>query len=111
MLNEFDSIIRLNIKALRERSGVTQDQAGRLLGVTFQQFQKYESGKNRISAGKLPILARAFGVSVAAFYRGTLEGFAIKECSKLDSRGAKAFSAIKEDDIKEGLIAFMYTMH
>lgn len=111
MLNGFDEVIRLNIRALRERSGITQEQAGRLLGVTFQQFQKYECGKNRISAGKLPILAKAFGVNVAAFFQGTLEGFAMKECSKIDSRGAKAFSTVKEDDMKEGLIALMYTMH
>jgi transcriptional regulator with XRE-family HTH domain len=38
--------------------------------VTFQQIQKYEKGKNRISAGRLFAIAGLFGVPVSAFFDG-----------------------------------------
>lgn len=41
---------------------------GDLVGVTFQQLQKYEDGVNRISAGRLARIAAAHGVPVTAFY-------------------------------------------
>ena len=34
---------------------MTQESLGELLGVTFQQIQKYESGRNRVSAARLEI--------------------------------------------------------
>ena len=32
---------------------VSQEKLGKALGITFQQVQKYESGKNRITIGRL----------------------------------------------------------
>ena len=39
-----------------------------LLGITFQQIQKYESGTNRISASRLWDFSRILGVNVQFFY-------------------------------------------
>ena len=33
--------------------GMSQERLGELLGLTFQQVQKYEKGVNRIGAGRL----------------------------------------------------------
>jgi transcriptional regulator with XRE-family HTH domain len=51
--------------------GMSQERLGALLGLTFQQIQKYEKGANRISAGRLFELARIFNVPVASFYKDT----------------------------------------
>lgn len=40
------------------------------MGVTFQQVQKYESGSNRISMGRLTRIAKLFGVSVPYLLEG-----------------------------------------
>ena len=40
------------------------------VGVTFQQVQKYENGKNRISASRLSQIARTLQVSVSFFFEG-----------------------------------------
>lgn len=48
--------------------GLSQETLASLLGVTFQQIQKYESGANRVGASRLYDLARALGVSVDYFY-------------------------------------------
>jgi len=60
-------------KKLRERRallGVSQDKLGKLDGVTFQQIQKYEVGKNRIGAGRLWRLAKILHVHIFYFFDG-----------------------------------------
>lgn len=41
------------LRAARLAKGLSQGDLADAIGVTFQQIQKYESGLNRISAGKL----------------------------------------------------------
>ena len=43
-------------------TGLTQQTLADLIGVTYQQEHKYESGVNRISAGRLYLIARVLGV-------------------------------------------------
>ena len=40
------------------------------LGVPYQQLHKYETGANRLSAGRLFLLAGALGVGVGHFFEG-----------------------------------------
>lgn len=48
--------------------GLTQQQMAELIGVTYQQAHKYETGINRISAGRLYQIARALGVEISYFF-------------------------------------------
>lgn len=48
--------------------GMSQERLGELLGLTFQQVQKYEKGVNRIGAGRLFDVARILGVPIEYFY-------------------------------------------
>jgi transcriptional regulator with XRE-family HTH domain len=50
--------------------GMSQEKLGNLLGLTFQQVQKYERGVNRIGAGRLFEIARILGVKIEYFYEG-----------------------------------------
>lgn len=43
------TIIGKEIKYLRRKKKITQQMLAALIGVTFQQLQKYENGKNRMS--------------------------------------------------------------
>ncbi len=52
---------------------MSQEKLGELLGLTFQQVQKYEKGVNRIGAGRLFEIARILGVKVDYFYEGANE--------------------------------------
>ena len=47
---------------------MSQERLGELLGLTFQQVQKYEKGVNRIGAGRLFDVARILGVPIDYFY-------------------------------------------
>ena len=55
---------------LRERRmllGMSQERLGALLGVTYQQVQKYERGSNRIGSSRLHDLCRILAVPVSYF--------------------------------------------
>lgn len=56
------------IRARRRAIGVSQDVLASAIGVTFQQVQKYELGRNRVSASKLFAIAHALGLSVGSLF-------------------------------------------
>jgi transcriptional regulator with XRE-family HTH domain len=47
---------------------MSQEKLGELLGITFQQVQKYEKGSNRVSASRLFQIGRVLNVPVQYFY-------------------------------------------
>lgn len=63
---ELDVAIGAHLREARLRAGLTQEQLGERLGITFQQVQKYENGKNRISASTLIRAAQALSTTAAA---------------------------------------------
>ena len=66
-VTEDDRRIGKRLKARRIALGVTQADLAEVIGVTFQNLQHQESGKNRISASNLAKLAKRLSVSVAYF--------------------------------------------
>jgi transcriptional regulator with XRE-family HTH domain len=60
--------IGLNLKNLRKKIQLTQSELGNLLGVSFQQVQKYEKGINRIPALQLYFLQKTFNVPFETFF-------------------------------------------
>lgn len=56
------------IRARRRAIGMSQHDLAPLIGVSFQQVQKYEIGSNRVSASKLFAIAQALGVPVGSFF-------------------------------------------
>lgn len=50
--------------------GMSQEQLGERLGLTFQQIQKYEKGTNRISASRLWEMSRILDVPIGFFFDG-----------------------------------------
>lgn len=60
--------IGLRLKARRLAIGMSQERLGELLGITFQQVQKYEKGVNRIAADRLHDAAEALGWPVGLFF-------------------------------------------
>jgi transcriptional regulator with XRE-family HTH domain len=58
------------IRHRRAEVGLTQEDLGRILQISYQQIQKYETGANRISAGRLFEVGRALTVEVSYFFDG-----------------------------------------
>ncbi|MEM8655632.1 MAG: helix-turn-helix domain-containing protein [Pseudomonadota bacterium] len=63
-------------KRIRQRRwliGMTQQKLADMVGIKFQQIQKYETGANRVSASRLWDIGEAMGVPVAFFFEGIKE--------------------------------------
>jgi DNA-binding XRE family transcriptional regulator len=69
-VNKTDVAVGHRIREFRKGSGLSQTALAEQIGVTFQQVQKYEKGVNRVGAGRLTHIARAFGVPITAFFEG-----------------------------------------
>ncbi len=67
-LREIDQQVASRVRARRVVLGLTMQQLASTVGVTYQQLYKYESGTNRIAAGRLHAIARALGVDVSYFF-------------------------------------------
>jgi transcriptional regulator with XRE-family HTH domain len=65
---DVDHYVSLRIRQRRIMLGLTQQQMAELIGVTYQQAHKYETGINRISSGRLYQIAQALGVEVSYFF-------------------------------------------
>lgn len=61
-LDPIDVEVGKNIRMQRLYLGLSQDNLAKLIGLTFQQVQKYESGKNRVSVSRLLDIAKALKV-------------------------------------------------
>jgi transcriptional regulator with XRE-family HTH domain len=62
---EVDAYIGEKIRGYRNLKGISQQQLGEALGVSFQQIQKYEKGVNRVSASRVDQLAAIFEIKIA----------------------------------------------
>jgi transcriptional regulator with XRE-family HTH domain len=74
--NPIDAQVGNRLRLRRMMIGMSQERLGELLGLTFQQVQKYEKGVNRIGAGRLFEIARILGVPIFYFYESVSEQLA-----------------------------------
>src|SRR5918995_6585836 len=68
--NPIDRHVGSRVRMRRMLIGMSQEKLGQMLGVTFQQVQKYEKGTNRIGASRLQHIAGILGVSVDFLFEG-----------------------------------------
>jgi transcriptional regulator with XRE-family HTH domain len=70
VVGQMDVEIGSRIRLARRARGYTQTTLGTAVGVTFQQMQKYETGKNRISVTRLHRIAEQLGMPLEHFTDG-----------------------------------------
>lgn len=63
-----DAHVGSRVRLRRMLIGMSQEKLGELLGLTFQQVQKYEKGANRIGASRLFDISQILGVPVQYFF-------------------------------------------
>jgi len=69
-IEQIDKIIGGRVYSLRVAQGIARKQLAKLIEVTPQQLQKYEKGTNRISVGRLVLIAKSLGEEISYFYEG-----------------------------------------
>jgi transcriptional regulator with XRE-family HTH domain len=65
-----DEHVGERIRERRTTLGLTQEQLAAALAISYQQIQKYETGANRVSAGRLYEIAMQLDAEVGYFFDG-----------------------------------------
>jgi transcriptional regulator with XRE-family HTH domain len=108
-----DKHVGTRLRVRRMMLGLSQTYIGDAIGVTFQQVQKYESGVNRIGAGRLHQLAGILGVPVAFFFEGTSAKSAPAEdpmddlANSASLRLAMAFTRITDRELRRRILCLV----
>src|SRR3954469_3447930 len=69
--NPIDVLVGTRLRLRRKMLGLSQEKLGELIGLTFQQVQKYERGANRIGASRLHELSQVLNIPVSFFFDDT----------------------------------------
>ncbi|WP_237482691.1 helix-turn-helix domain-containing protein [Lichenibacterium dinghuense] len=65
---EFEAALGARIRAARLAAHMSQGALGEAVGISFQQVQKYELGKDRVAASTLQGIAAVLGVHPGSFF-------------------------------------------
>ena len=109
MSHPVDVHVGKKLKNLRVLRGLTQTDVAKGLNISFQQVQKYELGRNRISASKLFEIANILNVPPSYFFEG-LDQTADEATPVIDeetARIASVFSKIKDERLKSQIRSFV----
>ena len=63
-----DAEVGRRVRSRRLERRLSQTELADGIGVTFQQVQKYEKGRNRIGAGRLERISEKLGVPISFFF-------------------------------------------
>lgn len=110
-----DQGIGNRIALLRTANGLSQSQLAEALGISFQQVQKYEAGKNRIGAGRLQAIADRLGVPVSTFFEDASQPPPDDTVEMLlHSDGAldllRAYASITDEEVRRSILTMVKAM-
>ena len=108
--NPIDVHVGKRLRLRRTLLGMSQERLGELLGLTFQQVQKYERGVNRIGSSRLFELGQILDVPVSFFFddmpgdgRGTVHPGVTAGRTAGFATGLAEESATFDHDLDNGL--------
>jgi len=117
-IDPVDAHVGARLRMRRALVGMSQEQLGATVGISFQQVQKYERGMNRMGASRLYQFARALRIPVSYFFDG-LDGhesqkLAATEEDKIYSRETltlvRAYYAVSDKKQREKIMSLIKTM-
>ncbi|SFM95121.1 helix-turn-helix domain-containing protein [Methylobacterium pseudosasicola] len=115
LVTDADRTIGSRIATLRAAQGLSQTVLGQAIGVSFQQVQKYEKGRNRIGAGRLQAIADLLHVPVETFFSGqsgSVDGAAPAPTFFDDPKVMElvmAFTSIPDEATRDSILSIVKT--
>jgi transcriptional regulator with XRE-family HTH domain len=97
--NAVDMHVGKRVRLRRTLLGMSQEQLGTELNITFQQVQKYERGANRISASRLWDIGQILDVPINYFFDDMTEN-TMKSSPRRISRGGDIVD-LTDEQIKD----------
>jgi len=93
------------VRLLRKHAGMTQEKLAELVGVSFQQIQKYENGSTKLNTDKLQQVAMALKVPASVFFgEDTYEKSPLSDREK---KLVKAFRSLGDEDMQDSLVKLL----
>lgn len=132
--NPVDVHLGRRLRLRRILLGISQEELGEAIGLTFQQIQKYEYGLNRVGTSRLWDLSRALGCPVSFFFDEmdattaeasprNLAGDALDLAGLEDAQASadsatrrealllvRAYSTIKQDDVRRKILDLAHSL-
>jgi transcriptional regulator with XRE-family HTH domain len=111
-----DKHVGERIRLRRTELGLTQEQLAEALDVSYQQIQKYETGANRISAGRILEIARKLSVDVGFFFEDLPDdsqpGQALQHGGRQRSaiELVRKFAQIKDPEVRAAIAGLVKTI-
>jgi transcriptional regulator with XRE-family HTH domain len=107
-----DRQVGARIRERRIMLGLTQQRMAELIGITTLQALKYEKGINRVSAGRLYVIAHALGIEVDFFFEGIAAGQTVEPAphQRLMLELARNFTSIQSRKHQEALCQLVRTL-
>jgi transcriptional regulator with XRE-family HTH domain len=110
-----DAYVGERIRDRRTSLGLTQEHLANALHISYQQVQKYETGANRVSAGRLYEMARILDTEIGFFFDGLREE---SDVQPLDHGGknratielVRNFTTIEDTDVRAALSGLVKTI-
>ena len=102
-----DSLIGSKIRFRRGELGLSQKEFADLLGVSFQQLQKYEGGSNRVSVSRLMDICAALRTTPSYFLDGLDSALPQEALFETDSKSLQLlqyYHKITQPDVKHQLL-------
>lgn len=117
-----DTALGARIRLLRRANNLNQAQLGAALGVSYQQVQKYEMGRDQVSVSLLLEMARVFGVGPDSLLGGLgrkrrpatntqkqAEELFLYAATRQGLSVLRAFAAIENPTVRHSLAALVDT--
>ncbi|KRB61555.1 hypothetical protein ASE04_22145 [Rhizobium sp. Root708] len=117
--SHIDKEVGGRIRARRRVLGLSQTVLAERIGVTYQQLQKYENGKNRIGSSRLQAIAQALGTTPAELFGNIgARGGAVPEFDQINqfvgwAEGLalnRAFARINDDKVRRSILGLITSL-
>ncbi|HSM95167.1 MAG TPA: helix-turn-helix transcriptional regulator [Rhizomicrobium sp.] len=110
-----DNYVGERLRIRRTELGLTQEDLAHQLHISYQQIQKYETGANRISVGRLYEIANTLNISVGYFFEEFDSG---KPGAGMPHGGhnraaidlVRNFQGLKDDNLRSAVTSLLKAM-
>lgn len=104
------------VRRRRVEIAMSQERLAELVGITFQQIQKYEKGVNRIAASRLWDISRALELPIASFFEGAGKAPRMGKAAPVAQASPESvqllnlFATIKNRTVRKRIVDLVRTM-
>lgn len=108
-----DVVVGANLRTIRMNRKITQAELGAGIGVTFQQIQKYEAGRDRVSSSRLSMVCNVLECTINDLFHGTSTNEVVGTSSPFPSfskqalQAAELFDQIEDKPARNSLLKVM----